>query len=102
MVITGGENVYPVEVEAVLAEHPAVLDVAVFGTPDERWGEVVTVAVVLRPDAGAVSPEELIAFARERIASYKKPRLVLFLDELPRNPTGKILKRVLRDRFAEA
>jgi acyl-CoA synthetase (AMP-forming)/AMP-acid ligase II len=102
MVITGGENVYPVEVEAVLAEHPAVLDVAVFGTPDERWGEAVTAAVVLRPDADGVTPEELIAFTRERIASYKKPRLVLFLDELPRNPTGKILKRVLRDRFAEA
>ena len=102
MVITGGENVYPIEVEAALSEHPAVLDVAVFGTPDERWGEAVTAAVVLRPDAGEVSPAELIAFTRERIASYKKPRLVLFLDELPRNPTGKILKRVLRERFAES
>ncbi|WP_042421494.1 long-chain-fatty-acid--CoA ligase [Streptacidiphilus anmyonensis] len=102
MVITGGENVYPVEVEAALAEHPAVLDVAVFGTPDERWGEAVTAAVVLRPEAGEVSPAELIAFTRERIASYKKPRIVLFLEELPRNPTGKILKRVLRERYAEA
>jgi acyl-CoA synthetase (AMP-forming)/AMP-acid ligase II len=101
MVITGGENVYPIEVEAALAEHPAVLDVAVFGTPDERWGEAVTAAVVLRPEAGEVDPAELIAFTRERIASYKKPRLVVYLDELPRNPTGKILKRVLRERFAE-
>ncbi|MEY9876416.1 acyl-CoA synthetase (AMP-forming)/AMP-acid ligase II [Streptacidiphilus sp. MAP12-33] len=101
MVITGGENVYPVEVEAALAEHPSVLDVAVFGTPDERWGEAVTAAVVLRPDAGRVEPEELIAFTRERIASYKKPQQVHFLDELPRNPTGKILKRVLREQFGE-
>ncbi len=98
MVITGGENVYPIEVESALAEHPAVLDVAVFGTPDETWGEAVTAAVVLRPaaDADPVTADDLIAFTRERIASYKKPRLVHFVDELPRNPSGKILKRVLR------
>ncbi|MFD3473460.1 long-chain-fatty-acid--CoA ligase [Streptomyces sp. NPDC058695] len=100
MVITGGENVYPIEVESVLAEHPAVLDVAVFGTPDELWGEAVTAAVVLRPRADAVTAQDLIDFARERIASYKKPRIVHFVEELPRNPSGKILKRVLRQNLA--
>lgn len=97
MVITGGENVYPIEVESALAEHPAVLDVAVFGTPDEKWGEAVTAAVVLRPGAEPVTDRDLVEFARERIASYKKPRLVHFVEELPRNPSGKILKRVLRE-----
>ncbi|MEE4496212.1 long-chain-fatty-acid--CoA ligase [Streptomyces sp. BE230] len=97
MVITGGENVYPIEVESALAEHPAVCDVAVFGTPDEKWGEAVTAAVVLNADAGPVSAEDLVEFARTRIASYKKPRIVHFVTELPRNPSGKILKRVLRD-----
>jgi acyl-CoA synthetase (AMP-forming)/AMP-acid ligase II len=96
MVITGGENVYPIEVESALADHPAVLDVAVFGTPDEKWGEAVTAAVVLRPDSGPVTADDLIDFTRERIASYKKPRVVHFVAELPRNPSGKILKRVLR------
>ncbi|MFH8616397.1 long-chain-fatty-acid--CoA ligase [Streptomyces sp. NPDC017979] len=100
MVITGGENVYPVEVESVLAEHPAVLDVAVFGTPHEKWGEAVTAAVVLRPAAEPVTAEDLIDFTRGRIASYKKPRIVHVVDELPRNPSGKVLKRVLRDDLA--
>ncbi|MFI5662589.1 long-chain-fatty-acid--CoA ligase [Streptomyces sp. NPDC051684] len=99
MIITGGENVYPIEVESVLAEHSAVLDVAVFGTLDERWGEAVTAAVVLRQDAAPVGADDLVAFTRERIASYKKPRHVHFVDELPRNPSGKLLKRVLRQRF---
>ncbi|MER7717726.1 long-chain-fatty-acid--CoA ligase [Streptomyces flaveolus] len=97
MVITGGENVYPIEVESALAEHPAVLDVAVFGTPDEKWGEAVTAAVVLRPGAEPVTAQDLVDFTRERIASYKKPRVVHFVEELPRNPSGKILKRVLRE-----
>ncbi|SEB58766.1 Acyl-CoA synthetase (AMP-forming)/AMP-acid ligase II [Streptomyces melanosporofaciens] len=97
MVITGGENVYPIEVESVLAEHPAVSEVAVFGTPDEKWGEVVTAAVVLKAGASDITSDELIDFTRQRIASYKKPRIVHFVDELPRNPSGKILKRVLRD-----
>ncbi|WP_107469600.1 long-chain-fatty-acid--CoA ligase [Streptomyces mangrovisoli] len=100
MVITGGENVYPIEVESALAEHPAVLDVAVFGTPDETWGEAVTAAVVLRPEAAPVSADDLIAFTRDRVASYKKPRVVHFVDELPRNPSGKILKRVLRSELS--
>ncbi|MFE2993326.1 fatty acid--CoA ligase, partial [Streptomyces sp. NPDC059262] len=95
----GGENVYPIEVESVLAEHPAVLDVAVFGTPDEKWGEAVTAAVVRRPGTHAVTAQDLIDFTRERIASYKKPRIVHFVAELPRNPSGKILKRVLRQEL---
>ncbi|WP_030933894.1 long-chain-fatty-acid--CoA ligase [Streptomyces sp. NRRL B-24720] len=100
MVITGGENVYPIEVESALAEHAAVLDVAVFGTPDEKWGEAVTAAVVLRPGTARVTAQDLIDFTRERIASYKKPRIVHFVEELPRNPSGKILKRVLREDLA--
>ncbi|MEU8981381.1 long-chain-fatty-acid--CoA ligase [Streptomyces sp. NPDC048309] len=101
MVITGGENVYPIEVESALAEHPAVRDVAVFGTPDERWGEAVTAAVVLNADAAGTTEAELIDFTRARIASYKKPRVIHFVDELPRNPTGKVLKHVLRKDLAK-
>ncbi|RVU27955.1 long-chain-fatty-acid--CoA ligase [Streptomyces antnestii] len=97
MVITGGENVYPVEVESALAEHPDVCDVAVFGTPDETWGEAVTAAVVLNAEAGDVTADDLVEFTRTRIASYKKPRIVHFVEELPRNPSGKFLKRVLRE-----
>ncbi|HEY7010581.1 MAG TPA: AMP-binding protein, partial [Jatrophihabitantaceae bacterium] len=96
MVITGGENVYPVEVEAVLADHPAVAEVAVIGTPDAKWGEAVTAVVVLRPGAAATEAE-LVAFTSGRLASYKKPRIVRFVDVLPRNPSGKVLKRELRD-----
>lgn len=96
MVITGGENVYPIEVESALAEHPAVYDVAVFGTPDEQWGEAVTAAIVLNADAHDTSEDELIDFTRARIASYKSPRIIHFVDDLPRNPSGKVLKLVLK------
>jgi acyl-CoA synthetase (AMP-forming)/AMP-acid ligase II len=99
MIVSGGENVYPIEVEEVLAQHPAVADVAVIGTPHERWGETVTALVVARPGVDA-SADDLVAFARERLAGYKLPRIVEFVDELPRTPTGKVLKRRLRDRFA--
>jgi fatty-acyl-CoA synthase len=97
MIITGGENVYPVEVEQVLHRHPAVADVAVVGVGDPQWGETVLAVVVLDGD---VDPTELIAFAREHIAHFKAPRWVEVVDELPRNATGKLLKRVLRERFA--
>jgi acyl-CoA synthetase (AMP-forming)/AMP-acid ligase II len=97
MILTGGENVYPREVEEALYAHPAVLEAAVIGAPDPKWGEKV-VAVVCR--RSPVEGEELIAFCRERIASYKKPRHVVFLDALPRNASGKVLKRELRDRIA--
>jgi acyl-CoA synthetase (AMP-forming)/AMP-acid ligase II len=95
MIISGGENVYPVEVEAVLAEHPAIAEVAVIGTTDARWGEAVTAVVVLRADA-ATTEAELIDFTADKLASYKKPRTVRFVDALPRNATGKVLKRELR------
>jgi acyl-CoA synthetase (AMP-forming)/AMP-acid ligase II len=98
MIVSGGENVYPAEVERALAEHPAVADVAVFGVPDPRWGEAVKAAVVLRPGRQA-DADELIAFARGRIAGYKCPKSVDFMDGLPRNATGKLLKRVLREPY---
>lgn len=102
MIISGGENVYPTEVEAVLAQHPDVKDVAVVGQPDEKWGERVAAAVVPRADA-SLTAEELMAWSRDRLAGYKRPRTVVFLapDEMPRNATGKILHRVLRDLLAE-
>ena len=98
MIITGGQNVYPVEVENALLGHPAIADVAVIGVPDERWGEAVKAVVVLKPGAGA-APEEIIAFARERIAHFKAPSSVDFADALPRNPSGKVLKRELREPY---
>lgn len=100
MIISGGENVYPSEVEGVLASHPAVQDVAVFGLPDAKWGEAVSAAVVLRP--GAVADEaELLAWCRERMAGYKRPRSIAFLAEreMPRTATGKIQHRLLRERM---
>jgi long-chain acyl-CoA synthetase len=99
MIISGGENVYPIEVEEVLAQHPDVAEVAVIGVPDERWGETVKALVVTR-DGRAAAPEDLIAFARERLAGYKVPRSVDFVADLPRTPTGKVLKRELRERYA--
>jgi acyl-CoA synthetase (AMP-forming)/AMP-acid ligase II len=95
MIISGGENIYSPEIERVLAEHPAVAEVAVIGVPDDRWGEVVKAVVSLKPDASATSAE-LIAHCREHLAHFKCPRSVDVLDALPRNPTGKILKRELR------
>ena len=97
MIISGGENVYSIEVERVLAEHPAVVDVAIIGIPDEKWGEVVKAVVELD---GEATEAELIAFARERLAAYKCPKSVDFHDELPRNPTGKILKKDLRKQYS--
>jgi long-chain acyl-CoA synthetase len=98
MIISGGENVYPAEVENVLAEHPAVADVAVIGVPHERWGETVKAIVVPRPGAEARA-DDIIAFARERLAHYKSPTSVDFAASLPRNPSGKLLKRELREPY---
>ncbi|MBK8256458.1 MAG: AMP-binding protein [Polyangiaceae bacterium] len=95
MIISGGINVYPAEVEAVLDEHPAVLESAVVGIPDREWGERVRAYVVLRADSH-VSAEDLTAFCAGRIAKTKLPREIRFLEHLPRNPTGKVLKRELR------
>jgi acyl-CoA synthetase (AMP-forming)/AMP-acid ligase II len=98
MIVSGAENVYPAEVESVLYSHPAVADVAVIGVPDEKWGETVKAIVVVKPGA-QVSADELIDFCRDKIAGYKRPRSVDFTDALPRNPTGKILKAVLREPY---
>lgn len=95
MIVSGGENVYPVEIENVLAHHPAVAEVGVIGVPHERWGETVKAVVVLRPGHAATAPE-LMAYAKERLAGYKCPTSIDFLDALPRNPSGKILKKDLR------
>jgi len=98
MIVSGGENIYPAEVESALFGHPAVADVAVIGVPDERWGEAVK-AVVVRKAAAQVTAGELIGWAHQRIASYKLPKSVDFVEALPRNPTGKILKRELRQSY---
>ena len=98
MIVSGGENIYPAEVESALFGHPAVADVAVIGVPDERWGEAVKAVVVRKPGA-ELGAGELIGWARERIASYKLPKSVDFVDALPRNPTGKILKREIRKPY---
>jgi len=98
MILSGSENIYPAEVENALMQHPAVADGAVIGVPDAQWGEAVKACVVLKPGAQA-SAVELIEFLRARIAHYKCPKSVDFLDTIPRNPTGKILKRVLREPY---
>ena len=100
MIVSGGENVYPAEVESALFGHPAIADVAVIGVPDEKWGESVKAIVVKKPGVEA-DPADIIAFARERIAGYKVPKSIDFVDSLPRNPSGKILKRDLRAPYWE-
>jgi long-chain acyl-CoA synthetase len=101
MIVSGGENIYPIEVEEVISRHPAVVEVAVIGVPHERWGETVKALVVLAPGT-AVDADELVTFARERLAGYKLPRSVEFVDELPHSPAGKVLKRELRARYGAA
>ena len=98
MIISGGENIYPREIEEVLIRHDAVREVAVIGIPDVKWGEAIKAVVALHPDA-SVSEEELISFCRHHIASYKKPKSVDFLDALPKNNYGKIMKRNLRAAY---
>jgi long-chain acyl-CoA synthetase len=99
MIVTGGENVYSGEVEAVIYAHPAVREAAVFGIPDPKWGELVMACVVLKPGMN-LTADEVVAHCRQSLATYKVPRRIEFLDtELPKSGSGKILKRVLRDRF---
>jgi long-chain acyl-CoA synthetase len=98
MIVSGGENVYPAEVENALMAHPAIADVAVIGVPDEKWGEVPMALVVRKPDT-QVTEQEIISFARERLAGFKTPKSVGWVDALPRNPSGKILKKVLREPY---
>ena len=95
MIISGGMNIYPAEIEAALEQHPGIYDVAVFGIPSEEWGEIVH-ATVVRSPGSSLTGEEIAAFARERLASYKVPRSVEFVAELPRTGSGKLLKRQLR------
>jgi acyl-CoA synthetase (AMP-forming)/AMP-acid ligase II len=95
MIVSGGENIASSEVERVLYEHEAVLEAAVVGRPDERWGETPVAFVVLREDTSATA-DELIGHCRGQLARYKVPKAVTFLDALPRNPSGKVLKRELR------
>ena len=99
MIISGGENIYPAEVENVLADHPAVSEVAVIGVPHERWGETVKAVVVLRPGF-APQAAEIVEFARTRLARYKCPTSIDFVAALPRTPTGKVLKKVLREQHS--
>lgn len=98
MVISGGVNIYPAEVENTLRAHPSVYDCVVIGVPDEEWGESLQAIVALKPDAEACA-EDLADFCKERIADYKVPRGFEFIDEIPHNPSGKPLKRELRDKF---
>jgi acyl-CoA synthetase (AMP-forming)/AMP-acid ligase II len=98
MIVSGGENIYPAEVENALSGHAAIADVAVIGVPDERWGEVVKAVVVLKPRAKA-SADDIIAYTRTRIAGFKLPKSIDFVDELPRNPSGKVLRRELRAQY---
>jgi acyl-CoA synthetase (AMP-forming)/AMP-acid ligase II len=96
MIVSGGENVFPAEVEDCLHQHPDVQDVAVIGVDDERFGQALVAHVVLR-DGGSASPNELRAHVKKQLANYKVPREVVVRDTLPRNETGKVLKRELKE-----
>lgn len=96
MIISGGENVYSVEVENVLSAHPQIADIAIIGTPDPQWGEVVT-AVIVQKNGETIDLVELEAYCRKNLSGYKIPRKVLFENELPRNTSGKLMKFQLRE-----
>src|SRR6478609_2174920 len=100
MIVSGGENIASSEVERVLYEHAAVVEVAVVGRPDDRWGEV-PVAYVVRRAGATTTPDELIEHCRAQLARFKVPKDVVFIDTLPRNSSGKVLKRELRDQDVE-
>jgi acyl-CoA synthetase (AMP-forming)/AMP-acid ligase II len=105
MIITGGENVYPSEVENVLGAHEAVRDIAVIGLPDDKWGESVKAVVVLHEGykPGEELAREIIDFSRGKLAGYKRPKSLEFIndEEMPRTPTGKILHRLLREKYGK-
>jgi acyl-CoA synthetase (AMP-forming)/AMP-acid ligase II len=98
MIISGGENIYPREVENCVFQHQAIADCGVIGIPSEKWGEAIHAVIVLKKDA-EVTEEELIAHCRDHIAHYKCPKSIEFIEELPRNASGKVLKRELRKKF---
>jgi long-chain acyl-CoA synthetase len=101
MVISGGVNIYPSEIEQALVQCPGVSDCAVFGVPDDDLGETLMAVIEAAPDAG-ISADDIRVFLRQRIANYKVPRNIIFQDSLPREESGKIFKRRLRDPFWEA
>ena len=100
MIVSGGENIYPAEVENALMSHPEIADAAVIGVPDDKWGESVKGFVVLQPDS-SLDETEIISYTRTQIAGYKCPKTINFIEALPRNPSGKILRRELREPFWE-
>ena len=100
MIVSGGENVYPAEVENALMSHDGIADVAVIGVPDERWGEAGKALVIAVPDSG-VTADDILLHARQHLAGFKCPKTVEFIEEIPRNPSGKILKRILREPYWE-
>ena len=100
MIISGGMNIYPAEIESALDEHPDIFDVAVFGIPSDEWGESVHAVVVVRPGA-SLSAEDVMAFAREHLAGYKAPRRIRIVESLPLSPVGKVLRREVRTMLAE-
>jgi acyl-CoA synthetase (AMP-forming)/AMP-acid ligase II len=102
VIVRGAENISPGEVEDVLMAHPAVAEAAVIGIPDTEWGEAVAAVVVLKPDTTRTTSDDLQTWVRERLRSTKTPVVVEFRDELPYSPTGKLLRRVLRDELADA
>ena len=101
MIISGGVNIYPAEVEAELRQHPAIYDCGVFGVPNEEWGEEVKAVVQLEPGA-SLTEDELKSFLEDRLAGFKRPRSIDFMAELPYSPTGKLLKKELRKPYWEA
>jgi acyl-CoA synthetase (AMP-forming)/AMP-acid ligase II len=98
MIISGGENIYSREIEDVILKHPAVHEVAVIGVPDDTWGEAIKAIVAIK-EGQKVTGEEIINFCKEYLASYKKPKSVEFIDSIPKNAYGKILKRELREKY---
>ena len=98
MIISGGENVYPTEIDDVISKHPKVHTAAVIGVPDEKWGEAVKAVIVLKPGE-KMTDKEVIAYCREHLAGYKCPKSVDFAESIPMTPTGKLLKRELRKRY---
>ena len=98
MIVSGGENIYPRVIEEVLFKHSSIADAAVIGVPDEQWGETVKAIIVLK-DGEAATDEEIMEFCRDKLGGYERPRSVDFVNALPRNPTGKVLKRELREPF---
>lgn len=101
LIITGGENVYPAEVERILLLHPGVQDAAVIGVKDKEWGERV-MAVVVPKEGERLTEEHLLSFCKEKLSGYKRPRSVAFVNELPKNQLGKVLCKELRNRFDPA